>query len=429
MIAQCETLQDWDFGICMFRFRTWYAIHNSFDTALQTLLEDATRDVRQRPPDVALLFVNQPLAQRADDAREAVRQALRPRALVGATSSGVIADAYEWEREPALVLMAGWLPGVQVHAFALRPPDWRAVLQDATEFCVRTHLSRQTRAVLLLADPFTTPIEHVLDAFNTFVPGVPVIGGLASITAGGNRLFAGDKTHKAGLVGLTLSGNVDVDVVVSTGCRPISPVFKVTGARDNVILSLNHQPPFDHIQALVDRMGDIEREALARGGLLIGRAVGSYRNRDDLMQTGEFLIRNILGVDASTGAIAIGDEIHRGALVQFFLHDAEAAADDLAMRLTPQQLYEPPAGVWLFSCNGRGTNLYGAPNGDVQIVRGVLGDVPLAGMFCAGEIGPLGGQNFLHGHTACVALLRPAESGEAVNAHAEALEVPSACLP
>lgn len=413
----------------MFRFRTWYAIHNSFDTALQTLLEKATRDIQARKPDVAWLFVNEALAHRADDAREAVWQTLRPQALVGTTSSGVIAEAHEFEREPALVLMAGWLPGVQVRPFALRPPDWRAVLQDATEFCTRTHLSQHTRAVLLLADPFTTPIEQVLEAFNMFVPGVPVVGGLASITAGGNRLFKGATTHKAGLVGLTLNGNLEVDVVVSTGCRPVSPVFKVTGARDNVILSLNHQPPFDHIQALVDRMGDVERETLSRGGLLIGRAVGSYRNRDDLAQTGEFLIRNILGVDANTGAIAIGDEIHRGALVQFFLHDAEAAADDLAMRLTPQQLYEPPAGVWLFTCNGRGTNLYGHPNGDVQIVRGILGDVPLAGMFCAGEIGPLGGQNFLHGHTACVALLRPAETSQAQAYQAESVETPAACMP
>ncbi len=412
----------------MFRFRTWYAIHNSFDTALQTLIEDAMRDARVRPPDVALLFVSEALAHRADDAREAVWRALRPQALVGATSSGVIAEAYEFEHEPSLVLMVGWMPGVQVRPFALRPPDWRALLHDATEFCTRTHLSQRTRAVLLLADPFTTPVEHVLSAFNMFVPGIPVIGGVVSITAGGNRLFEGATTHKAGLVGLTLSGNLDVDVVVSTGCRPVSPIFKVTGARNNVILSLNHQPPFDHIQALVDRMGNVDRETLSRGGLLIGRVVGSYRDHDDLAQTGEFLIRNILGVDASTGAIAIGDDIHRGALVQFFLHDADAAADDLAMRLAPQQLYEPPAGVWLFPCNGRGTTLYGHPNGDVQIVRGIVGDVPLAGMMCAGEIGPLGGQNFLHGHTACVALLRPAETSKAQAYETETVATPTACL-
>jgi len=221
----------------MFRFRTWYTIQSSFDTAIQQLIEDATRDARGCPPDVALLFVSEALAHRADDAREAVWQTVRPQTLVGTTSSGVIAEAYEFEHEPALVLMVGWLPGVQVRSFALHPPDWRAVLQDATDFCTRTYLSQRTRIVLLLADPFTTPVEHVLDAFDMFVPGVPVVGGEASITAGGNRLFEGATTHKAGLVGLTLSGNLEVDVVVSTGCRPVSPVFKVTGARNNVILS------------------------------------------------------------------------------------------------------------------------------------------------------------------------------------------------
>jgi len=114
--------------------------------------------------------------------------------------------------------------------------------------------------------------------------------------------------------------------------------------------------------------------------------------------------------------------------VQFFLHDAEAAADDLAMRLAPQQLYEPPAGVWLFTYNGRGASLYGHPNGDVQIVRGIVGDVPLAGMVGTGEIGPLGGQNFLHRHTACVALFRPAETSEAEAYQAETMETPAAYL-
>ncbi|MDX1524307.1 MAG: FIST C-terminal domain-containing protein, partial [Anaerolineae bacterium] len=145
-------------------------------------------------------------------------------------------------------------------------------------------------------------------------------------------------------------------------------------------------------------------QGLLQNGLFIGRAIND--NQAELGR-GDFLIRGISGIDRENGALIVSDYLQSGETVQFHLRDANTAEEDLEMMLTPQLLYDPPAGAMLFSCNGRGTRLYPHPDGDISTIRKVVGDVDLAGFFCAGEIGPIGGRNFLHGHTASLALFRP----------------------
>ena len=141
-----------------------------------------------------------------------------------------------------------------------------------------------------------------------------------------------------------------------------------------------------------------------RNGLFIGRAI----NADcETLGRGDFLVRGIVGAEPENGAIVVGDHIETGEKVQLHVRDAETAAEDLELLLTPQTLYDPPSGALLFTCNGRGAGLYGHPDGDISILQGALGGVEAAGFFCAGEIGPIGGNNFLHGHTASIVLIRP----------------------
>ena len=135
----------------------------------------------------------------------------------------------------------------------------------------------------------------------------------------------------------------------------------------------------------------------------------SVKPGQEVLGRGDFLIRGVIGLDQDSGAIAIGDSIIDGEIIQFHLRDAYAAQEDLEMMLIPQAFRMPPSGVLLFSCNGRGTHLYDHPNGDISVIQANLEGAHLAGFFCAGEIGPISGSNFLHGHTASMAIFRPLE--------------------
>jgi small ligand-binding sensory domain FIST len=168
-------------------------------------------------------------------------------------------------------------------------------------------------------------------------------------------------------------------------------------------VSLEGEPPLKHLQNLVAQLSE-EDQALLKNGLFVGRAIETGYGH---LGRGDFLIRSLLGVDRQSGAIGVGDSIHEGETIQFHLRDQRTAEEDLEMLLTPQALDSPPCGALLFSCNGRGTRLYDHPNGDISTIQNILGGVNLAGFFAAGEIGPVGGKNFLHGHTASMALFRP----------------------
>jgi small ligand-binding sensory domain FIST len=262
-----------------------------------------------------------------------------------------------------------------------------------------------TRLFLMLGDPFSTPTDDVLLAFNTAYNGIPIVGGMASgaLRQYGNALILNDQITNMGAVGISLSGPFDIDVIVSQGCRPIWQPFTITSAHKNTIFSLDNKPPLDLIQDLIMELSEEERNLL-QNGLFVGRAV---RGTKDSLGRGDFLIRGVMGVDRENGAISIADSVMEGELIQFHLRDALTAQEDLEMMLVPQMFCEPPSGALLFTCNGRGTRLYDHADGDISIIRKNLGVNHLAGFFCAGEIGPIGRENYMHGHTACMAIFRP----------------------
>jgi len=318
----------------------------------------------------------------------------------------VIDASREVERQPAISVLAAHLPDVKIEPFSLHDLTVRATHNDVQAFAHTLAAPEQTRLYLLLADPFTTPIQAVLDAFNIYRPGVPVIGGMASGAPhpGGNSnaLILNDQIYRNGAVGVAISGSISVDVIVSQGCRPIGKAFRVTAVQNNVIQGLDGKPPFSCVQAMVDDLSDEDR-GLLQNGLFIGRAVDP---KQDELGRGDFLIRSVVGVDPDSGAIVVDDVLAEDDRVQFHVRDADSAEEDLDMMLAPQAFYDPPCGGLLFSCNGRGMRFYDYPDGDINTIRRAVGSIALSGFFCAGEIGPLGGRNFLHSHTASMVLFR-----------------------
>lgn len=355
--------------------------------------------------DFALVCLSPHYRMVVTDLSEDLQTLLKPKVLIGCTAEGVIGRELEIEREPAISVVAAHLPGVELTSFKLQSMDWQRTLSEEMVLRQLINAPAQPKLFMMLADPFTAPMDAVLETFNSYYPDLPVIGGLASGSnrAGGNALLYNDLVLNNGVVGVAFAGALEVDLIVSQGCRPIGRPFTVTGARENVIYSLEEQAPLAHIQELVMDMTPTDR-ALLQNGLYIGRAI--ERGAESLGR-GDFLVRGVLGLDQDSGVMVVGDHINEGETVQFHLRDASTAEEDLEMMLAPQSLFDPPAGGFLFSCNGRGTRLYNHTNGDISIIQKALGEVDLAGFFCAGEIGPIGNKNFLHGHTASLALFRP----------------------
>ena len=375
---------------------------------IDEILGEVSRTVLDRlgeHADFALVFASAHFAPRAESLVLNLKRAIGARVLVGCTGEGVIGPTREIEDQPAVAVVAAQMPGVTVTPFHLAKSALVDIALNPANLADHYRPPADTRFIVMLADPFSAPMDGVLTAFNSECVDVPIIGGMASGARqpGETVLMMNERVIREGLVGVSFVGPIQADIIVSQGCRPVGPVFEVTESKNNVIDSLGGESPLVRIQAMLDEMDDEDRDLL-RNGLFIGRAIDSDK---EPLGRGDFLIRGVLGVDSRSGAIAVSDVIDAGERIQFHLRDARTAREDLEMMLSPHALFGQPSGAFLFSCNGRGMRLYEEPDGDISAIRGFFTGLDLAGFFCAGEIGPIGGKNFLHGHTASLALIRP----------------------
>jgi len=270
--------------------------------------------------------------------------------------------------------------------------------------------SAMDSSFLLLADPFTTPMREVLGLLDERYPGAKAIGGLAGggQGEGENRLVFHGEVLTGGLVGVRLSGPVDIRPVISQGCRLVGERFVVTKAEHNLIHELGGVPALERLQAVFESLPEEDRRHAHRA-LHLGIAIDEHRDR---FERGDFLVRNLVGADQTTGSVAVGDIVQEGQTVQFQLRDARSASADLNVLLATDLAAHrrPPLGALVFSCCGRGRGLFGTPNHDAAAMADRLGSIPVSGFFAQGEIGPVGGRNFLHGYTASMALFAERDS-------------------
>ncbi len=356
-------------------------------------------------PDIAFVFFTAPHTPEAATLLEKISADLSPRALIGVSAEGIIGPDREIERAPAISLLTGHLSNVNIHPFHIAKSEWRDLLEDPGALKERIGAGDQTRALIAIGDPFSTPTNQFLAAIDTHCPGLPVIGGMASAAhaPGENALLFNDTMHDEGMVGVSLSGPLQVQTVVSQGCRPFGKTMVITKSKDNVIHTLGGRPAIQALRDALMEMPEPERQLL-QNGLFLGRAISEYKETFD---RGDFLVRNVMNVDNDTGAIAVGDYVRTGQTVRFHVRDAATASEDLNEMLAPEKLSPRPAGGLLFSCNGRGSRLFDKPSHDVSAATRAMPAIPIAGFFAAGELGPVSGQNFIHGHTASFALFRP----------------------
>lgn len=353
-------------------------------------------------PDLAVLFLTAEHVPQAEAAAATIQTLLDPAVFVGATAVAVLAAAEGVEDEPGLSLWAArWSntgDGMAIPVHVAAQPVGGAQ-QGWTFTGWPADLAADAGALVLIADPYTFPVDDFLAGVRRDHPHLAVIGGLASAARGpgGNRLVIGGRVARHGAVGVLLPPDVSPITVVSQGCRPIGQPFTVTKASGNVLHELAGRPALERVAEVLGALSEQER-AMAGRGLHCGIVVDESKLD---FERGDFLIRGVLGADRAAKSIAVGAEVPVGATVQFQIRDAETAGEDLRVLLTGHEADS----ALVFTCNGRGTFMFGDADHDAAIVHDHLAGA-VAGMFCAGEIGPIGGRNALHGFTASIALFR-----------------------
>jgi small ligand-binding sensory domain FIST len=368
---------------------------------------DRARAALEAPCDLAVVFASGHHLGMAKWLLSEVHDRLEPGTLIGCGAGGTVAGGQELEEVPGLVVWGASLPGARLetmHVTAEREAEGfrllglpESMLEDAGN-----GEPPADETLIAFCDPFSFPAEELLASLERSRPGMPVIGGLASASfAGGAVLLRDGEVHTDGSVAVRMRG-VEVLPCVSQGAGPVGPEMTITSAEANVIGELAGKPAMERLGEVIAALPDRERE-LASSGVLVGLVIDE--NRPDY-ERGDFLVRPIIGADRESGAIAIGEPVRVGQTVRLQVRDAASADEDLrqALRAQAQALGSGgAAGALLFTCNGRGSHMFDVPDHDAGAIEDALG-VPTAGFFCAGEIGPVGGRNFLHGFTATMAV-------------------------
>lgn len=400
----------------------------SLEAAVLEVVERAQLSL-QAPADLGIVFISSAYASEYSRLMPLLQAQLTVPALIGCGGGGIIGTnqlglTQEVEGEAALSLSLAHLPGVKVHTFHLRGetlPDLDSSPDNWVEQ-VGVAPSEQPHFVLL-ADPVSSKISDLLEGLDFAYPGSVKVGGLASSSMGSNAgLFCNYKLYREGTVGVALTGKIVLETIVAQGCRPIGQPYRVTKGERNILLELaladetgvaschdQSRSPLEVLQELIQSLSEADQQ-LAQHSLFVGVARDGFKQQ---LRQGDFLIRNLLGVDPRAGAIAIGDHVRPGQRIQFHLRDARTSAEDLELLLQTYQqevVGETPAvpatGALMFSCLGRGEGLYEQPNFDSQLFHRYLKNIPLGGFFCNGEIGPVGGSTFLHGYTSVFGICR-----------------------
>jgi small ligand-binding sensory domain FIST len=383
--------------------------HPEWQAAVDMALQQ-TSDVveRSKGADLVFLFANAVYADAFPEMVKRVREATGTSVLVGCSGGGVIGPSTEVEGRPALSLLVLALPGVKLFPVYVDQETLEGTRASADWHNRAEALPAQVNGWFVFADPYRLDCDAFIESISTAYPSMPVIGGLASGDHRTQRthVFLNGEVYDQGAVGVGIGGAYEVRTVVSQGAEPIGQPWTITSAERHLVQTIGQRPALDVLRETIQSLTPEMRERAQRN-LLVGLVMDEYR---DEFRRGDFVIRNLIGADPNTGIIAIGDQPRVGQTIQFQLRDARAADDELKEMLarTRETLEDAsPVAAVLCSCNGRGQGLFGISDHDAGLVDQELGLKNVAGFFCNGEIGPVGGRTYLHGFTASIGLIVP----------------------
>lgn len=422
-------------------FKMAHRIHWANALSTRPSLEAAIAEVVNRlekllpmPADLGLVFISSAYTSEYSRLMPLLQERLSVPAIIGCGGAGIVGmnacgEPQEVEGQAALTISLAHLPDVSVRPFHIPGDDIPDLDSPPSAWVDLIGVSPHEKPdFILLADPFSSKVNDLIQGLDFAYPGSIKVGGLASASSMGvqNGLFYFSqerdgigKLYREGTVGVALSGNIAIETIVAQGCRPIGPTYQVTKGERNILLEIakpdssgmgtnegESRPPLTVLRDLIQTLSERDRQ-LAQHSLFVGIARNEFKQH---LGARDFLIRNLLGVDPRAGAIAIGDRVRPGQRIQFHLRDARTSQEDLELLLQQYEKDSPDlsevAGALMFSCLGRGEGLYGQANFDSYLFRRYVKNVHLSGFFCNGEIGPVGSDTFLHGYTSVFGICR-----------------------
>ena len=395
------------------RITTGLSTRTEIDDACKEAAAAALEGLEGASPDLCIVFASGSYGTKTAEVPGRLTELVDPDRLIGCAAGGVIGGGFEIEGSPALSVTLIADPSA---VFELRHLIEQDLPDDDTGPRAWTELfavpPADASGFILLPDPFTFPTDRLLAGLDFAYPHTEKVGGLVSGSPhpGGNMMFLDQSVYHEGAVVLLTAGGVGLETVVAQGCRPFGKVGTLTKVRDNRIHTIDGVPAMQFLQEQIESLPEVDRERTrTTTPVFLGVEMNPFAS--DAPTHGEYLIRNLLGFEQDTGALAVGTIPHLGRRVQFHLRDGECSAQDLESVLTrgvnEGNLKDTAnRGALLFSCLGRGEHLYGRPNHDTEMFQRIVGRLPLSGFFCNGEIGPVSGETYVHGYTSAFAVLR-----------------------
>ncbi|RME90376.1 MAG: hypothetical protein D6766_13355 [Verrucomicrobia bacterium] len=375
------------------------------EAGLREWAESLRAGLRAGEVTLGTVFMHPDFFAQAAETLELLRVHARIPLLVGCSGQGLVVNGYELENLGGLVLGLYHLPEAEVRATrfdqamieAASGPDWWWKTTGVRP--------ENTDGWLVFVDPFHLDGDSWLAQWNEAWPGRPMIGGLATGPKGEPRsqVYLDGEVFEDGGVAVSIGGGIRLERVVSQGCTPIGQPWTITRAEGNLIREIGNRPAYEVLADTFNSLPADEQERV-RGNLLVGLVADEYKED---FRRGDFLIRNLLGGDPKSGALAVGAHPRTGQSVQFQCRDAESASEDLAAlldRARRELRHRTIFGGCLCLCNGRGRQMFQRPHHDADLVQQFLGPTGVTGFFCNGELGPIGDRNHLHGYTASLAL-------------------------
>jgi small ligand-binding sensory domain FIST len=392
------------------KWASYVSTQETIEACVEEAVESVTQQLAGREADLTIIFVSPHFRTQYRAIPQLLRDRMPVGMLLGCSGGGIIGGGKEIEQQPAFSLTAAHLPGVElktIQSDTMNLPDPDTAPSVWHEWLGVDPATNPD--FIVLADPFSFRAEEFLAGMDFAYSRSAKVGGLASgaQAQGGNALYLDDKIHNSGLIGVALSGNIQLDTIVAQGCRPIGQPMSITKCDQYQLLEVDGQPPLEKLEEMVESLSEDDRKLL-RTSLFLGIEMDPMKEDPG---KGDFLIRNLMGVDQETGSLSIGAPLREGQLVQFHLRDKIMSSKDLKVMLSKYQNkdgWRNAKGALLFSCLGRGEYLYGLPNHDSDMFTTEIGNIPLGGFFCNGEIGPVGHTTFLHGYTSSFGIFRPA---------------------
>ncbi len=391
------------------RFAAALSTRHDGTVALREAAEHLGDGLAGRNPDLLLAFASQHHGGEFEALASRLGDLTGARILLGCAAESVIGGAREVEREPALALWGVCGEDLELAPFRLEAHSGEDGPEYAGEPDLTTTTSRSS-SLILFGDPFSFPMADYLESLEERAPGLPAVGGMASggQEPGTNSLFFGDQRFTAGAVGVVVGGGIELQPVVSQAYRPVGEPLVITACEGSLVRKLGGKPAAPMMMQVLERLPEEDRQLLQQGPFL---GVAWDASKSEFERT-DFLAHPIRGIAPQEEAVVVVGQVRRGQTVQFMVRDPQTAGEDLTQRL--EGMNDPPsephqAGALLFSCNGRGSRMFSEADHDISRVHQKLGaEIPAAGFFAMGEIGPVFGRNHLHGFAASVAVYRAA---------------------